>query len=183
MSKNNDLQRMHAIRGYRLTEAIERSGIKPAELLRKAKQQSTRYFSMSPQTLSQIMHGKRPLKYEDAVLFSEILGEEADYLMGGPSTITKQLFQYEKDADKYRMILSRIGASVSSYILDDTDKDISEIKGYGVTYNIRPYNPEEGSNFDFMEVPVSDMESFYQDVCRFIEKRFEVLKDLCSEEV
>ena len=184
MSKDPNLQRIRAIRGYRLTEALKDNKIRPAELLRRAAEQSTDYyFNMSAPALSQIMHGKRTLQYNEARIFADILGVEVDYLMGGNSTSMNRLLQYKKDADKYRMLLSRIGANVSTYIFEEDDSDCNNIKGYGVTYNLRKYDPKEGSNFDLMEVPTEAMESFYKDVCRYIEKRFEVLKDLYEEEV
>lgn len=178
MNTTSKSQEINTIRGFRLSKAIESCGIRPAQLLRKAKEQSKHYFDMSPQTLSQIMHGKRPLRYEDAAIFAEILGQDVDYLMGDPDAQMKSLFQFEKDADKYRMLLSRIGANISGYLTDDTDSDT--FTGYFVTYN---RDPEDPRYYDAIDVPIRDMDSFYQDVCRFIEKRFEILKDICSEEV
>lgn len=204
MSKKLDTQLINGIRGDRLSQAIEAKQMRPSELLRIANNQAETYFNMSPQTLSQIMHGKRPLKYDDASIFARILDVSVDYLMGNPSAPMKKVFQQEKAAERYRMILNLIGSNIISYIFDEADTENKNIKGYGVISNVRPYDPDTvslmvdqtnsqtleqykgiavGSTFDEMNVSAADMESFYQDVCRFIEKRFSILKDLNSEEV
>lgn len=185
-SKNDDLYLMHAIRGIRLTEAIEKSQIRPAELLRRAKAQSKSYFNMSPQTLSQIMHGKRPLRYEDAALFADILGVDGvdtDFLMGGDSPAEKKLSAYEKSAKKYDLLLNQIGARILSYAFENEDKNLESLKGYTIAYDILS-DPEACKTYSKMlTVTTEEMESFYQDVCRFIQKRFEIMKDLSAEEV
>ena len=203
-TSNDDLYLMHHIRGQRLTDAMKENQIKPAELLRRAKAQSESYFNMSPQALSKIMHGIRPLHYHDAVIFADILGVDTDYLMGGKSPHMKFTLKHEKEAEKYKIILNLIGSNIVSYISDEDDAGNFILEAYGVSYNHRPYDLDEataileqvasptggnevkgaivGSHFDIMDVSPEDMENFYQDVHRFIKKRFDILKELCAEE-
>ena len=204
-TKNNNLHIKHAIRGIRLAEAMEHKGIGNAELLREAKAKSKSYFEMSSQRLSMIKAGKRPLDNDEASIFAEILGVDTAYLMGEPGAHLRYVIEQEKEAEKYRILLNMIGANIISYISDEDSSGSGHVESYGVSYNQRPYDPDEaaavlnalesevkekkpmgiavGSNFDVITVSVEDMNSFYNDVCRFIEKRFEILKALSSEEV
>lgn len=180
-NKSKDLQLMREIKGIRLTEAMEKKKIRPAELLRRAKDQSKSYFNMSPQTLSQIMHGKRSLRYEDAAIFADILGEDTDYLMGGSSSKMKALSDYDKAANKYRMLLNRINADIYSYTLDDNDADLNVLQGYILAYNIESDPIACTTTSNMVKVSKEEMEAFYQDVCRFIRKRFDIMKELGEE--
>ena len=203
--KNVNLHIKNAIRGNRLTEAMKRKGIGNAELIRQAKARSKTYFNMSSQRLSMIKSGNRPLDPDEAAVFAEILGEDAAWLMGEPGAHLRSLVEHERQAEKYRILLNMIGANIISYISDEDEDGSAYVESYGVSYNQRPYDPDEtaailnklesdgneklpaglaaGSNFDVMTVSVADMDSFYNDVCRFIEKRFEILRALSSEEV
>ena len=182
-NKSDDLNLKRAIRGINLTEAIENSQIRPAELLRRAKAQSNTYFNMSPQTLSQIMHGKRTLQYEDAVIFADILGVNANDLMGRESTKMKVLSSYEKAAEKYELLLNQTDARILSYVFDDNDTDMNTLKGYIVAYNMQSDQAALTSEFETITVSSEEMKAFYQDVCRFIRKRFDIMKDLSTEEI
>ena len=202
--KNAELHKMNFIRGFRLSEAIEKNGISQAELLRQAKAQTDMYFDMSAPALNQIMKGKRPLRYEDAVVFADVLGVDVDYLMGKPGVVERHITEADKNADKYRHILSRIGSNIVAYETEENEDGNLHTVGYTVSYNVQPYDPEEakdlldklisngeidesigialGSNFDAINVSVEEMESFYQDVCKFIQKRFDILITLNEEE-
>lgn len=203
--RNEELHRMNLIRGFRLTAAIEKAGISQAELLRQAKSRADGYFDMSAPALNMIMNGKRPLRYEDALILADVLGVDADYLMGKPGAAEKYITAADKNADKYRIFLNRVGSNIVAYETSINDSGEMHTVGYTVSYNTRPYDPEEAaarleqtnsnndknedlgimltSNFDSINVSAEDMESFYQDVCRFIQKRLDILITLNEREV
>ena len=178
--KSNDLYQKHAIRGLRLTKTLEERGMKQAELLRQAKAISKDYFNMSPQTLNQIMHGKRPLHYSDAELFAEILGVNPGYLMGSEeSEETKQALGWQKEAQKYNALLNQINANIFGYSGGYDDSEKIYLESYGVTYKS---GLSDEDNQEIISVSFGDMDSFYNDVCSFIRKRFDILIDLSERE-
>lgn len=175
--KNEELYRMHAIRGHRLSKALEDKGLKQAELLRQASALSKTYFEMSPQTLNQIIHGIRPLHYSDAEIFAEILGVKPGYLMGSEeSEETKQVLAWEKEAQKYNALLNQVGANICAYSNKCTTSEEIQLESYGVVYTPSKRDTE------VISVSVSDMENFYNDVCSFIRKRFDVLIEISERE-
>lgn len=206
-SKQESLERTRFIRAYNLQRAMEDKGIKAADLLRKAKLISTHYFDMSPQTLSMILHGKRTLQPEYAEVFAEVLGVSPGYLMGWEMSQQGQQFMaYRNDAKPYNLLLNQINASISGYPTIEIDgKEV--LKGYTVIYGAPDVTLTEAadrlgiseselteaagnkttyhftSDADIVEVSLEEMERFYQDVCSFIKKRFDILVALSEKEV
>ena len=175
--KSNDLYRNHAIRGYRLSKALEKKNMKQAELLRQAKAHSIGYFDMSAQTLNMIIHGKRPLRYEDAEIFAEILGVKPGYLMGSEdSEETKQILVWEKEAEKYNALLNQINANIFGLQGGIEDEEEQVLESYLVIFTSQLHDKE------IISVSHEDMDNFYQDVCSFIKKRFDILIDLGKRE-
>ena len=175
--RSEEADRRNSITGARLKKAIEDKGITQAELLRQASSIATGYFDMSAPALNQIVNCKRPLHYEDAELFASILGVTPGYLMGAEeSEVTKQVLAWEKEARKYNALLNQISANIFGYSNKCTTSEEIQLESYGVVYT-----PSKADR-EIYSIKVNDMESFHNDVCSYIKKRFEVLIEISERE-
>lgn len=185
-TKDKDRDRIMECKGNRLREVM--GDMKPTVLLNLMKERYGRRvedengveyylegFNELP-SLSNILGGRRMLQNKHARMAAEILDIDVNYLLGTVDDFNEPSYdayctrygekqrQLVHDWNKYNYLLNMAGYRVVNTYYDDDD-----IIAYGV------YCKEQNSI-----IPIEDMELFYEDVCKFIKKRFDPVMDLGS---
>lgn len=168
--------------GPRLKELLEKKGIKQSDFLQMLKKEYGSangddlylYGLNDLSTLSNILNGRRTLQNEHAKMAAEILDIDVNYLLGTVDDFKEPSYDayyyrygngqmiLRKDWEKYGQLLEMGGFKLVNTIYSDNNL---------VAFSVSDRKQTKTIQFD-------DMENFYEDVRKYIKKRFDSVMDL-----
>lgn len=184
--KDETLSKRREASGTRLKEIMRMRDIRPKEFLEQMKDAYGDHYSEDPYlqglndlaTLSNILHGRRTLTNDIAAKAAELLDVDVNYFLGTIDNFSEASYsdylafrdgpgKMKNTWEKHNNLLSLAGYSIRSVTYVDNDLRDFVVIGNGQR----------------VFVEAEDMENFYEDVTKFIKKRFDLIVEMSNKEI
>lgn len=184
--KDETLSHRRKESGKRLAEMIKARGLKPKDFLDQMIETYGNHDVEEPYlqglndlaTLSNILHGRRTLTNDIAAKAAELLDVDVNYFLGTIDNFSEASYteylafrdgpgKMKNTWEKHNNLLSLAGYSIRSVTYVDNDLRDFVVIGNGQR----------------VFVEAEDMENFYEDVTKFIKKRFDLIIEMSNKEI